>query len=80
MLLQMPVFFAIWNMLQGSLELRSASFLWAESLALPDTIGMIPIMGGIPFNIFPIISGATMILQQSLTTTDSKHKKMMYML
>ncbi len=77
LILQMPIFFAIWDMLQYSLELRSASFLWVRSLALPDTIGY---LGSIPINILPIIMGATMLLQQSQTGTDARQKSMMYFL
>ncbi len=75
--LQIPIFFAIWDMLQYSLELRTASFLWIKSLALPDTVGFI---GSIPINILPIIMGVTMLLQQKQTSTDAKQKTMMYFL
>ena len=75
LLFQMPIFFAIWNMLQSSIELRTASFLWIKSLALPDTIGH---LGTIPINILPILMGATMLIQQGQTKTDSKQKSMMY--
>ena len=75
MLLQLPIFIAIWNMLQSAIELRSASFFWIKSLALPDTVGYI---GTIPVNILPIFMGVTMLYQQSMTQTDSKQKSMMY--
>ncbi len=78
MILQIPIFFAIWDMLQYSLELRTASFLWIKSLALPDTIGH---LGSIAVNPLPIIMGATMIIQQKLSSgTDSNQKLMMYMM
>lgn len=77
LILQIPIFFAIWDMLQYSLELRSASFLWIKSLALPDTIGH---LGSIPINILPLVMGATMLLQQTQTSTDPKQKSMMYIL
>lgn len=75
LLFQLPIFFAIWNMLQSSIELRTASFLWIKSLALPDTIGH---LGSIPINPLPILMGATMMIQQGQTKTDSKQKSMMY--
>ncbi len=78
MILQIPIFFAIWDMLQYSLELRSASFLWIKSLALPDTIGH---LGGIAINPLPIIMGATMIIQQKLSSSAGTNQKaMMYMM
>ncbi|MBU1077191.1 MAG: membrane protein insertase YidC [Spirochaetes bacterium] len=77
LIMQMPIFFAMWDMLQYSLELRTASFLWIKSLALPDTIGY---LGSIQINILPIIMGVTMLMQQTQTGTDPKQKKMMYFL
>ena len=50
MLLQMPIFLAIWNMLNSSLAMRGASFLWIKSLAMPDTIAR---LGSIPVNPLP---------------------------
>ncbi|MDD5065405.1 MAG: membrane protein insertase YidC, partial [bacterium] len=52
LILQIPIFFAIWDMLQYSLELRSADFLWIKSLALPDTVAHIM---GVPINPLPIL-------------------------
>ncbi len=77
MILQIPIFFAIWDMLQYSLELRSASFLWIKSLALPDTIGH---FAGIAINPLPIIMGITMIIQQKLSSSGTNQKAMMYLM
>jgi len=77
LILQIPIFLAIWDMLQYSFELRSASFLWIKSLSLPDTIGHI---AGIPFNPLPLIMGATMLIQQKLSTTDPQHKMTMMLM
>jgi len=71
LLFQIPVFLAIWDMLQYSLELRDASFLWIRSLALPDTVGY---LAGIPLNPLPAIMGVSMFIQQKLTSTDPQHK------
>ena len=38
MLLQIPVFFGFYRMLQSAIELRGARFLWACDLSQPDTI------------------------------------------
>lgn len=77
LILQIPIFFAIWDMLQYSLELRSAKFLWINSFALPDTVGHFM---GISINPLPILMGLTMILQQGQTQTDPKQKAMTYFL
>ncbi len=77
LLMQLPIFIAIWNMLQSAIELRTAPFLWIKSLAMPDTVGYI---GTIPINILPIFMGVTMLYQQTMTGTGgaSKQKSMMY--
>ncbi len=65
MLLPMPFFFGFFTMLQGTAELRFAPFLWAPDLSMPDTVGHI--LGSFPINIFPLLLGATMIVQMQLT-------------
>jgi len=75
LLLQLPIFIAMWNMLQTAIELRSASFLWIRSLALPDTIGYV---AGIPINPLVLIMGVTMFLQQGQTKSEATQKSMMY--
>src|SRR5678810_184583 len=49
MLLQIPVFFGFYRMLQSAIELRGASFLWACDLSQPDTIFY---LAGFPVNPF----------------------------
>jgi len=71
LILQIPIFIAIWDMLQYSLELRDASFLWIKSLALPDTVAFIL---NIPINPLPILMGITMLIQQKFSTTDPQYK------
>lgn len=66
LLLQIPVFIGFFKMVQSAIELRGASFLWANDLSRPDTIFTIP---GIDFNVnpLPLMMGATMLWQSSLT-------------
>jgi YidC/Oxa1 family membrane protein insertase len=64
LLLQIPVFFGFYTMLQSAIELRGASFLWACDLSRSDTIAYI---AGFPLNLFPLFMGATMIWQSRLT-------------
>ena len=59
MLLQIPVFIALYHALFFSIELRGAPFmLWITDLSLQD-----------PYYVTPVIMGATMFLQQKLTPT-----------
>ena len=81
MLLQIPVFFGFYRMLQSAIELRGAHFLWACDLSQPDTVIH---LGGFPVNIFPLIMGVTMLYQARLAPASpgmdpSQQKIMKYM-
>lgn len=65
-LLQLPVFFGFYTMLQSAIELRGAGFLWTCDLSKPDTIFIIPGLD-LPFNLWPILMGAAQIWQMSMT-------------
>ena len=72
MLLQMPVFIALFNILYMTIDLRQAPFvLWISDLSVPD-----------PFFVLPILMGVSMVLQQKImpTTMDPTQAKMMLML
>lgn len=59
MLLQMPVFFALYQVLGQSIELYQAPFvLWIQDLSLKD-----------PFYVLPVLMGVTMYIQQKITPT-----------
>lgn len=59
MLLQIPVFIALYHALFFSIELRGAPFiLWIHDLSQSD-----------PYFVTPVLMGATMYLQQKLTPT-----------
>ena len=78
MLVQIPVFFALYKVLGASVELRHASFLWIADLAEPEGLfaSWFP-FGGL--NILPILMAATMYLQSKLTPTagDASQQRMM---
>ena len=88
MVVQIPVFFAFYRMLYGSIELRHAPFLWwINDLSAPDrlfsfnfTIPMMTPPSGIP--VLTIIMGATMFLQQKLSPPpgDPTQAKLMMMM
>ncbi len=77
MLIQIPVFMGFYNMIQSAIELRGAAFLWIGDLSQPDTLfvisglGGVPFIGipgvGLPFNLLPLLMGATQVWQMSLT-------------
>jgi len=68
MLLQIPIFFALYKTLLLAIELQGAPFfLWITDLSLKD-----------PYYITPVLMGATMFLQQKMTpstATDELQKK-----
>ncbi len=73
MLLQIPVFFALYKVLLQCIELRHAPFmLWINDLSAPDRLWLgfeIPYLGGFP--VLTILMGASMFLQQKLTPTSA---------
>ncbi|MBI5896714.1 MAG: membrane protein insertase YidC [Desulfobacterales bacterium] len=88
MLIQLPVFFALYRMLYQAIELRHAPFFgWINDLSAPDRLFnfdfKIPFMTepyGIP--VLTIIMGATMLLQQKLSPQagDPMQAKMMMLM
>jgi len=91
MLLQMPIFIALYQGLMRSVELKGAHFLWIKDLAKPDAV---PLPVSLPFigssiNILPILMAGVMVLQQKLsqgltagtmTKEQASQQKMMMML
>ena len=76
MVVQIPVFFALFTMLRSAIELRGATFLWIKDLSQPDTVAHLV---GYPVNILPILMGVSMIWQMKITpqTGDQQQQKMM---
>jgi YidC/Oxa1 family membrane protein insertase len=69
LLLQMPVFFALYQAFLGAIELRHAPFiLWIRDLADKD-----------PTYITPLLMGATMFIQQKMTTVSADPTQMKMM-
>ncbi|MBK1792403.1 membrane protein insertase YidC [Persicirhabdus sediminis] len=83
MFIQIPIFFGYYKMLQFAVELRGNSFLWVDDLSQPDTIyrfaETLPLIGGLPLNLLPILMAVTMVLQMRLTPTtgDKMQQRMM---
>lgn len=88
MLVQIPVFFALYRMLYGAIELRHAPFFgWIIDLSAPDRLlrfdVSIPFMQppyGIP--VLTIIMGATQLIQQKMSPPpgDPAQAKMMMLM
>lgn len=72
LVLQMPFLFAFYRMLDGSIELRGAPFMfWIQDLSRHD-----------PYYITPVVMGVTMLAQQAMTpaTGDPTQRRMMMLL
>ncbi len=84
MVLQIPVFFALYKVLLQTIELRHAPFmLWITDLSAPDRLFIgfnIPHLGGLP--VLTLLMGGSMFLQQKMTPTtgDPTQAKMMLFL
>ena len=69
LILQMPIFIALWQALQRSVILKGANFLWIKDLSEPDRLftlgGSFPIK---EINILPILTAILMFLQQKIST------------
>lgn len=70
-LLQMPVFFALYPVVGRAFELRQAMFIpgWIEDLSRPD-----------PYYILPIAMGISMYFQSKPTMKDPQQKPMLYIM
>ncbi|MCX6994089.1 MAG: membrane protein insertase YidC [Kiritimatiellaeota bacterium] len=82
MLIQIPVFIALFVVLRSAIELRFADFLWIKDLSEPERLIQfgftIPLLGWDALNILPIFMAATQAWQQSMTpATDASQQKML---
>ena len=78
MLLQMPLFFALYQVLSTSLDLRQATFVgWIHDLSAPDTLFTV---AGFPIRLLPIIMAGTGLVQQRLTPTPAQQQSTMYLM
>lgn len=64
MLIQIPIFFGFYRMLQYAVELRGQGFLWVNDLSQPDTLAHV---AGIPINLLPVVMAITSFLQIKMT-------------
>ncbi len=86
---QLPVFFALYQILFRFVPLKGASFLWIKDLTLPDRAFMLPFSFSLPLigtieaiNILPLLFVILMLFQQktmSMTSSQEQQKQMMFM-
>ncbi len=71
LLLQIPIFFALYQALIRSIALKGAHFLWVKDLSEPDRAFLMPLslpMLGNEINILPILMVVVMFIQQKITS------------
>lgn len=76
MLIQLPIFFGFYRMLQYAVELRHQGFLWVDDLSQPDTVAT---LAGVPINLLPIVMAITSFIQMAMTpkTGDKTQQRIM---
>jgi YidC/Oxa1 family membrane protein insertase len=89
LILQMPIFFALYQALMRSIVLKGADFMWIKDLSLPDRLflfpGSVPFIGN-EFNLLPIIMAIGMFFQQKMSMSsasvgsNAEQQKMMLVL
>lgn len=81
MLVQIPIFIALYNALSSSVEMWQAHFLWIRDLTQPDSLFMLDIYGATRNvgNILALLMGVSMWVQQKMspTTGDPRQAQMM---
>ena len=74
-MLQIPVFFGLYKVLYGTIDMRHAPFFgWIKDLSAPDPTSMFNLFGALPFDVpsalmigvWPLIMGITMWLQMQM--------------
>ena len=70
LILQMPIFFALYQALMRYVALKGASFLWIKDLSEPDRLFKLPFslpVLGNEVNILPIVMAIGMFIQQKIS-------------
>lgn len=71
LILQMPIFFALYQALMRSIALKGARFLWIKDLSEPDKLFILPIslpILGNELNILPLLMMIGMFIQQKISS------------
>lgn len=84
-LLQMPIFIALWGLLQAAIELRQQPFIfWIKDLSVPDVIldlgYKLPLVGVQEISGLALLMGVTTFFQQKMSIKDPKQQALVYMM
>lgn len=84
-LLQMPIFIALWGMFQSVIELRQQPFIWwIKDLSTPDVIYdlgfKLPLFGVQQISGLALLMGITTFFQQKMTMKDPSQKMLVYLM
>ncbi len=85
MVIQIPIFIALYTAFSDTIDLWHSPFLWIRDLSEPDTIYTTPAflgMTGFAINVLPLFMVGTQYFQTKLTSvaTDPNQQTMMYVL
>ena len=85
LLLQMPIFIALWGLLKVAIELRQQPFVfWITDLSRPDSIFTLPFK--LPFfgidqvSGLALLMGITTFVQQKMSVKDPKQQSLVYIM
>ncbi|NWF50336.1 MAG: membrane protein insertase YidC [Ignavibacteriaceae bacterium] len=84
-LLQMPIFIALWGLFQAAIELRNQPFFWwITDLSRPDVIldlgFSLPLFGVQQISGLALLMGITTFVQQKMSVKDPKQQALIYMM
>lgn len=84
-LLQMPIFIALWGLFQAAIELRQQPFIfWINDLSVPDVIFdlgfKLPLFGIQEISGLALLMGVTTFFQQKMSIKDPKQQALVYMM
>jgi YidC/Oxa1 family membrane protein insertase len=85
LLLQMPIFVALWGLFKIAIELRQQPFmLWIKDLSAPDEIldlgFKLPLFGIQHISGLALLMGVTTFVQQKMSTKDPKQQALVYVM
>ncbi len=85
LLLQMPIFVALWGLFKIAIELRQQPFMfWIKDLSAPDEIldlgFKLPLFGVQHISGLALLMGVTTFVQQKMSTKDPKQQALVYVM
>lgn len=74
-LMQIPIFYALFQFFPSAIELRQKGFLWADDLSAYDAVIQLPFyipLYGNHISLFPILAGIAIFFYMKMTTGDQQ--------